>query len=78
MIDLLKGLSGEEIEALAELWLDKNFKVLVEVLRERQRTLAMYLLGARSWEETQDVRWEATNYSKVINIVSQANKKLNK
>jgi len=77
-MEFIKGLKSEQIEALADLWKDKNFKILKEVLEARIRTLATYNLKPFNWETTQDIRWEATSCLRPIKIVEQAFKKVNK
>ena len=75
-MNFLDNLNHEQIESLATLWTNKDFKVLKEVLEGRIKTLAKHNLKPLDWETTQDVRWEATACLRPIKLVEQAHKKV--
>lgn len=74
---LTNDLKSETIEALADLWGNKNFKTLVEVLRSTQDRWAKLCLTRSTWEEVQKLQWQASGLSIVIKLVEEAAKKLN-
>lgn len=81
MSTLLKGLKKETIEDFAELWEDKRFQKLVEVLRINQENLGKSMLAGRitrencdSYREIQDT---AATYSLIIKIVEDSYNKIN-
>lgn len=78
MANLLKGLKKENIEALAELWEDKNFQEFVKVLRINQDNYAKLCLTRTNWEETQKLQWQAYTISLILKTVEEAHQKVNK
>jgi len=76
-MNLTRGLKTEILEALADLWTDKNFKVLVKVLRLTQDKWAKGCLTA-PLEKIPRLQGEAAGMSIVIKTVEEASKKLNK
>jgi len=76
-MNLLRGLKPETIEALAGLWTNKNFKILVKVLRLTQDKWAKDCLMA-SLDKIPRLQGEAAGISIVIKVVQQAFEKLNK
>jgi hypothetical protein len=76
-MNLIRGLQKENIEALAELWEDKNFQKLVEILRLNQQNFATMCLTRAKWESVQELQWYASAFSMVIKTVQDAHEKVN-
>jgi len=79
-MELIK-LKKENLEAFAELWIDKNFQKLVEVLRVNQENYGKRMLMGRitrenceGYREFQDI---ASAFSIVIKIVEDSFNKVN-
>lgn len=81
-MNLLKGLKKETIEDFAELWENKKFQKLVEVLRINQNNLGKQMLLGRinkdNCEAYREIQDTAATYSLVIKIVEDAYLKVNK
>lgn len=74
---LSKGLKKENTEALAELWEDKNFKKLVELLRINQENCAKLCLTRTSMDAVLRLQEEARAYSIIIKLVEDCYNKVN-
>lgn len=74
----LGKLKSETKEALADLWIDKNFQVFVDLLRARRLKLATECLKIRDFELIKELQIEADLITKIIASVEEANKELNK
>jgi len=67
----------ENIEALARLWDNEDFKVLVSILRINQENFGKLCLTRNSFDDIKELQWHATVFSTVINTVEDCYDKLN-
>ena len=77
-MDYSKKLKKPSIEALADLWADKNFQELVRVLRINQENCAKACLTRTNMESVIRLQEEARAYSLVVKTVEDAYRKVNK
>jgi len=76
-MNIIKGLKKENIEALAELWEDKNFQKLVDLMRLNQDNFAKLCLTRPTWQQIQELQWYASGFSLIIKTVESCYKKVN-
>jgi len=77
MSTLIKGLKQENIEALANLWENTDFKKFVELLRVNQENCAKLCLTRTSMDAILRLQEEARAYSIIIKLVEDAYNKVN-
>ena len=76
-MNLIKGLKKENIESLASLWENEDFKKLVELLRIMQENCAKLCLTRTEMDSVLRLQEEARAYSIIIKIVENCYKKVN-
>ena len=72
-----KGIKKENIEALANLWENEDFKKLVEILRVNQENCAKACLTRTSMDAILRLQEEARAYSIIIKVVEDCYRKIN-
>ena len=77
MSTLIKGLKKENIEAIANLWENSDFKRFVEILRVNQENCAKLCLTRTSMDAILRLQEEARVYSIIIKIVEDCYNKVN-
>ena len=77
MSTLIKGLKQENIEALANLWENTDFKKFVELLRVNQENCAKLCLTRTSMDAILRLQEEARAYSIIIKLVEDCYSKVN-
>jgi hypothetical protein len=77
MSTLIKGLKQENIEALANLWENTDFKKFVELLRVNQENCAKLCLTRTSMDAILRLQEEARAYSIIIKLVEDCYLKVN-
>lgn len=70
-----KKIDASTLESLAALWIDKDFQVFVNILRNRRLHLATACLKTRDIENITEIQIEAELINNIINAIKEASNK---
>lgn len=76
-MNLIKGLRGDTLENLAELWENKNFQEFVALLRLNIDNFGKMCLIRNDINHIRELQYKASSFATIIKIVEDAYEKVN-